>query len=141
MSISTRTFALDRTDSLHRISGAKFSAMLADPKTHLIPEFASQRIRVAEAAVELINRKPTAVVRMVFFLLGFDKSGALEVDAFMQQSAAVVDTLLVKCEPRKGNILDARSRLVVSGGRWKPTPAIQTLFHNAALGRVKCPSI
>ena len=112
--------------------------MLSSPKSLPIPEFASQRIRAAEATVELSKRQPSRVVRLVFFMLEFDERGALKVDSLMQQSAAALDTILSGHDRREGNVLDAHSRFVVSGGRWKPTAALHRLLSDAALGRIKC---
>jgi len=36
-------------------------------------------------------------------------------------------------------VLEAQSRFVVRGGRWKPTPDIEAQIRAAALGKQKCP--
>jgi hypothetical protein len=119
--------------------------MLSKPAAHAIPQFASQRVRAAEAIVELIDRRPSRVIRVVFFMLGFDERGVVDADALMRQAAAALDTVHAM-QPfselsREAKVLDGRSRFVVSGGRWRPTSALQALFRNAFLGKKKCLSL
>ena len=115
--------------------------MLSDPSAHPIPQFAAQRVRGAEAVVEQANRRPVRVIRMVFFMLTFNERGVLDADALMRQAAAAFDTLHAQTRSKGSTVLEAQSRFVVSGGRWKPTPAHQALFHKAALGKKKCLSL
>ena len=140
MSFSTRIFVIDQADRLYRLPGSKFSTMLSSPNSLVIPEFAAQRIRAAEASVELIDRLPSRVIRTVFFMLQFDAKGALRSDSLMKQAAAAIDTTLTGLSRRKDNVVDARSRFIAAGGRWKPTPALRKLLTEAALGRMRCPS-
>lgn len=145
VALSTRIFLLVDTDRLYRLPGPRFAAMLSKPVAHPIPQFASQRVRAAEAIVELIDRRPSRVIRVVFFMLGFDERGVVDADALMRQAAAALDTVHAM-QPfnelsREAKVLDGRSRFVVSGGRWRPTSALQALFRNAALGKKKCLSL
>jgi hypothetical protein len=141
MAFSTRIFLLVDTVRLYRLPGSRFAAMLSKPASHAIPQFASQRVRAAEAIVELVDRRPLKVIRMVFFMLGFDERGVVDADALMRHAAAALDTLHA-VQPfnefsREAKVVDGRSRFAVSGGRWRPTPALQALFDNAALGKKK----
>ena len=120
MSFSIRLFVLDQTDRLLRLPAARYSAMLAIPEAHRCPQFGSQRIRAAEAAVELIERRSVRVVRVVFFMLGFDEMGTLDVNSLMRQAGAVAGTFLPENESRKGHVVDARNQFVIDGGRWNP---------------------
>jgi len=130
---------IDQTNHLSRLSGSKFAAMLADPTAHPIPQFAARRVRGAEAVVEQAQRRPVRVIRMVFFMLAFNERGILDADALMRQAAAAFDTLYPQTRSKGSTVLDAQSRFVVSGGRWKPTPALEAEIRAAALGKQKCP--
>ena len=141
MSFSVRTFVFDRADRLHRLPGSKFSAMISSPNSCVIPEFASQRIRAAEASVELIDRQPSRVARVVFFMLEFDGKGALRPDSLMNQAAAAIEMTFGGMKYREGNVVDARSRFIAGGVAWKPTPVLRKVITDAALGRVRCSSI
>jgi hypothetical protein len=76
---------------------------------------------------------------MVFFMLTFDERGVLDADALMRQTAAALDTVQPQTRSNGSTVLDAKSRFVVSGGRWKPTPALEAAIRAAALGKQKCP--
>jgi hypothetical protein len=77
---------IDQGNRLSRLSGLRFAAMLSDPSAHPIPQFATQRVRGAEAVVEQSQRRPVTVIRMVFFMLTFSESGVLDADALMRQA-------------------------------------------------------
>ncbi len=72
MGISCRVFLLDQNDHLFRLPVTKFAQMLEEPAEHRFPSFSGQRIRAAEALVELIGREPTRVIRITFYILTFD---------------------------------------------------------------------
>ncbi len=110
--------------------------MLSDPSAHPIPQFAARRVRGAEAVVEQAQRCPVKVIRMVFFMLTSNERGVLDTDALMRQAAAAFDTVLPQARSKGSTVLDG---FVVSGGRWKPTPALEAELRAAALGKQKCP--
>jgi len=112
--------------------------MLSDPSAHPIPQFAAQRVRGAEAVVEQSHRRPVKVIRIVFFMLTFSERGVLDMDTLMRQAAAL-DTVHPQTRSNGSTVLDAQSRFVVSGGRWKPTPVLDAEIRAAALGKKKCP--
>jgi hypothetical protein len=64
------------------------------------------------------------------------------IEHWAEQAAAALDTSHAMQSfnelSREAKVVDGRSRLAVSEGRWRPTPAHQALFHNAALGKKKC---
>ena len=130
---------IDQANHLSRLPGSKFSAMLSDPSAHPIPQFAARRVRGAEVVVEQAHRRPVKVIRMVFFMLAFNERGVLDTDALMRQAVAAFDTLHPQTRSNGSTVLEAHSRFVVSGGRWKPTPALEAEIRAAALGKQKCP--
>ncbi len=67
---------IDQGNRLFRLSGSRFAAMLSDPSAHAIPQFATQRVRGAEAVVEQSDRRPVTVIRMVYFMLTFSEGGS-----------------------------------------------------------------
>lgn len=130
---------IDRKNQLTRLSGSRFAAMLSNPSAHPIPQFAARRVRGTEAVVEQAHRRPVKVIRMVFFMLTFNKRGVLDADALMRHAAAALDTVYPQTRSNGSSVLDAQSRFVVSGGRWKPTPALEAEIRASALGKQKCP--
>lgn len=139
MSFLTRIFMIDQANHLSRLSGSRFAAMLSDPSAHPIPQFGARRVWEAEAVVEQTYRRPVKVIRMVFFMLAFNERGVLDADALMRQAAAALDTVHPQPRSKGSTVLDAQSRFVVRGCRWKPTPALEAEIRAAALGKQKCP--
>jgi len=139
VSLSTRIFIIDQANHLSRLSGSRFAAMLSDPSAQPIPQFAARRVRGTETVVEQAHRRPVKVIRMVFFMLTFNQRGVLDADALMRQAAAAFDTVQPQTRSKGSTVLEAQSRFVVSGGRWKPTPALEAELRAVALGKQKCP--
>lgn len=137
MSYSIRRFVLGPDDTLYRLASAKFSRMVDDPESHRLECFAGQRVRMVEAIVELRDRAPCAVVRLVYQMLGFDAEGRLDQAAFMRQNAAlaemVVDRVLAGLAAKDTDVVDAGSRFVARGGSWQPSAALEREILCAAL--------
>jgi len=137
-----RTFILGPDDTLYRLASAKFSRMVDDPESHRLERFAGQRVRMAEAIVEVCDRAPCAVVRLIYEMLGFDAEGRLDRAAFMRQNAALAELAMSHVIPRleaeETAVVDAGSRFVARGGRWQPSPSLEQEILRAALGELKC---
>ena len=99
---------------------------------------ASSAGRVADIVVQFENRRPVCVVRRVYFVVSFDEEGRLDTRRFLQQQWALVESALgpVLAEPNQGDrILDAASRSIAQGGRWRPKADLAQLIDEAVLGR------
>ena len=142
MSYSTRTFILGPDDALYRLASAKFSRMVDDPASHRLERFAGQRVRMAEAIVEVRDRAPCAVVRLIYEMLGFDGEGRLDRATFVRQNAALAELAMSHVIPRleaeETAVVDAGSRFVARGGSWKPTPKQEREILSAALDETPC---
>jgi hypothetical protein len=82
MGFSSRIFLLDDRDALYRLANSAFAKMLRDPDAHRLAFFAGQRVRMADAIVQLVNRRPIAVVRLTFGILAFDQEGRFDSQGF-----------------------------------------------------------
>jgi hypothetical protein len=137
MSYSIRRFLLGPDDTLHRLASAKFSRMVDDPESDRLECFAGQRVRMVEAIVELRDRAPCAVVRLVYQMLGFDAEGRLDQAAFMRQNAALAEMVLDRVLPpsvaNEPAVVDAGSRFVARGGSWQPSAPLERKILSAVL--------
>ena len=137
-------FLLDQDDGLYRLSSAKFNQMLRDPTSCRLTRFAGARVRMTDVAVELLDRQPIRVVWNTFGFLAFDDEGYFDSGTFdhHQRARAELAWAPLAAEPKGAAIIvDATTRFVAQGGRWKPTRTLQRLIDEAALGRVKCPRL
>ena len=144
MGISCRMFLLDHDDGLYRLPGAKFNQMLRDPTSCRLTRFAGARVRMTNVAEELLDRQPIRVVWNTFGFLAFDDEGYFDSGTFdhHQRARAELAWAPLAAEPKGAAIIvDATTRFVAQGGRWKPTRPLQRLIDEAALGRVKCPRL
>ena len=144
MGISCRMFLLDQDDGLYRLSSAKFNQMLRDPTSCRLTRFAGARVRMTNVAVELLDRQPIRVVWNTFGFLAFDDEGYFDSGTFdhHQRARAELAWAPLAAEPKGAAIIvDATTRFVAQGGRWKPSRTLQRLIDEAALGRVKCPRL
>ncbi len=139
---SARHFIVGPGDTLYRLASTKFSAMLDDPENHHLLRFAGQRVRFVDAIVELRDRVPCAVVRLVYEMLVFDAQGRFDSRTFERHNSALVDLLinpvLGQATTSDSEVVDASSRFIAQGGRWQPSPALAQRIRQAALGEIKC---
>ncbi len=141
MPLSFRRFLLDRDDTLYRTT---FDRMLRNPKSHGLPRFAGQRVRMANVAVELMDRQPVRVVRTTFSILTFNSKGFLDPAAFEHYQQARAELALAPApvpRARHANVVPATQRFVDQGGRWAPSVVVAKLIERAALERMKCPRL
>ena len=138
MTYSPRIFIVGPDDTLYRLASAKFSRLFDDPEHHRLARFAGQRVRMVDAIVEIQERTPCGVVRLVYEMLGFDAEGRLDRGAFERQNAALVDLVVSGSKTTNATIVDASSRFVAQGGRWQPSPSLRRRILGAALGELKC---
>ncbi len=142
MHLSFRTFLLDRDDTLYRLPNTTFDRMLRNPKSHGLPRFAGQRVRMAD--VELMDRQPVRVVRTTFSILTFNSKGFLDPAAFEHYQRARAELALAPApvpRARHANVVPATQRFVDQGGRWAPSVVVAKLIERAALERMKCPRL
>ena len=117
---------------------AIFERLLRDPLHHTMPALAGQRVRMAEILVRLADRRPVQVVRRVYFVVGFDEAGRLDTTRFQKQQRALAESALDGAFAVPGDddcVLDAASRFIAQGGRWRPSSQLAQHIDDTALGR------
>jgi hypothetical protein len=141
MSLSARRFLIAQDGVLYRLADATFTRMLQNPDSHAFPVLAGQRVRMASLMVELIGGAPVRVVRSTFAILSFDGDGRMDSGMFTRQQWALaesaVDPALVGTEHDE-KVLDAATRFIAQGGRWRPSTSLARAINEAALGQVDC---
>jgi hypothetical protein len=140
MTWSLRLFMLGDDDQFFRLPAAGYARMLRHPSDYPVPIFANQRVRCAEAIVELESRRAVRVKRMLFWNARFDDRGVLDTAALGPQSAAAIDATEVASPSPKvvKEVVDASVRFQAEGGSWKPTPAERVEITQMALGEWGC---
>jgi hypothetical protein len=141
MGISSRMFLLDQDDHLYRLPNSTFERMRQDSGSHPITRFASQRVRMADLLVELLDRQPIRVVRSTYGIFTFNADGCFDLNTFERQQWARAEQALAPMSIEfggKSTVVDAKTRFVAQGGQWIPSRALACRIGDAALERVTC---
>jgi hypothetical protein len=139
MNLSSRRFLIAQDGALYRLADATFTRMLRNPGNHAVPVLAGQRVRMASLIVELIGGAPVRVVRSTFATLSFDEDGHMDSGMFTRQQWALAESTLepaLVSTEREEKVLNAATRFVAQGGRWRPSASLERTINEAALGQV-----
>lgn len=137
MGLSYGLLLLDQNDHLYRLPVAQFNRMLSAPATARLPRFAGQRIRAVAIHLQLVDRRPTAVVGASFHMLQFDRAGVLDADAYHEEESRRAAAALAPARTRPA-VIDATETFAARGGSWTPSKAMARAIEAAALGQVRC---
>ena len=143
-SVSVRTFFITDEDEILQVSIAKFERMLKGSDKENTEKFAGKCVRAAEIAVMIENRKPSAVLRAIYFYLHFDEKGILDYDRFMMDGHLVAAAGIspIYMEKPKDNIIDAQQEFAKRKRDhavwWKPNMQIESDILDASIGDLKC---
>src|SRR5262249_51831529 len=89
MGRSLRVVLIDRDSICHRITRRQHEQLYDG--TLAMPQFANERLRVAEAVLELKNRRPVEIVRVWLRYWSFDSAGYLDKTKIDEEAAARMD--------------------------------------------------
>ncbi|MCG6881098.1 MAG: hypothetical protein LJE96_18405 [Deltaproteobacteria bacterium] len=145
-SYSIRHFIIDKNDQIFKISQAKFNRMLTHNSEEKFPSFAGLRLRYAEIAIELKDRKPHSVIRSIFSHLSFDSDGFLDYNRYLKDGGIVSSAgILDFGKMSAGNLIDANKifskKLRDNTVWWIPKHKIEKAIYDASLDFIKIKSI
>jgi hypothetical protein len=89
-SSSLRYILVDLNDQVFRLPQVKFDRLLSKHPRDVLPQFAGQRVRAAETIIELENRRPVGVLRIIFQYLHFDEQGHLDYEQYMRDGVSMM---------------------------------------------------
>lgn len=141
MGWSSRPFLVAADGELLRLAGAAFSRMLRPGSPCRVPQFAAQRLRMAEVVVETADRVVLGVRHVSFSVLSFDADGCLDVAQLNTHQVARPDVMLSTVLAGSGSdakVVDAACRFAARGGSWEPDPPLRRRIESAALGTLSC---
>jgi hypothetical protein len=132
-----RHILVDQNDAVIRLSNRLFQRLWDNSQGDTLPQFAGCRVRWAEAAVKLQDRKPVRILRVVFCYLYFDQEGHLDRDKVMKDGALMMEAGMGSIAPTKsGSVIHASSRFAARRrdheAIWKPSRELNKAIYNAA---------
>jgi hypothetical protein len=148
MKLSHRIILIDSSGQVLRMPNSRFERLLRPRPTDRFPQFAGQRVRVAEVIVGLENRRPVDIVRISYFYLHFDKKGFADYETFMRHGALAMEA----ATGSQWLFPDETTNVIPAGHRfaarrrdheavWKPTSSLARSIYKAALDDPEYPRL
>jgi hypothetical protein len=136
MSVGIRAFLFNDNDTIERLPLTRYERLLRSHPKECLPQYAGKCVRFAEVAVELKERKPVQILRVVYGILPFDSEG--RIDAVEQEKemrlCAEMTPPIFKDRPSP-KIVDAKHQFAKKRFddqfRWEPTPEIEKAIVEA----------
>lgn len=94
MGFSCRRYLVAADNTIYRLANSEFDRMLRNLACHRIPQFAGQRVRMADVIAELVAREPIAVVRKTFAMFTFDDKGRVDPTQLSKKQIALAEVAL-----------------------------------------------
>jgi len=139
MGIAIWIFFVNDDDSIQRFPLARFERLIDRNPNERLPEYANKRIRYVEVALELEQRKPVGILRILYLILPFDSEG--RVDAAEQEKERRLGVEMMSpilMDRNSKQVVEARHRFAKrrfdNEYRWKPTQKMEADIMAAIFG-------
>ena len=138
MGTSIRIFFVDDDGAIKRFPLARYLRLTERDQNEHLPEYANTRVRCVEAAIELEQRKPVGILRLLYIILVFDAEGRLDATEKEKEWQLNAETAPPFLEQESKQIVDARHRFAKRRFhhryRWEPTQEIEFAVMEALFG-------
>ena len=142
-SASIRQFLISDSDEIFRVSNTKFGRMLEGSFEEKAKMFSGQRIRAAEIVVQIENRKPVQVIRVIYYYLHFNENGVLDYDRFIEDGTILWEAGTPDFFENKdnGNLINAQKEFAKRRRyytiRWEPNMELERNILDASIDEFK----
>ena len=142
MGIGLRIYFLDDTDSLQRLSVARYERLMNRVPAEAIPQYAGKRMRCAMVSLEVEGRKPKSIIRIDYMIIPFDTEGRLDSTELMEEMRLVTEfafsPLSILDEEDNRKIVNARDVFAkkrhTQEYTWVPEPEVEEAIVTAIFG-------
>ena len=140
--LSIRVFIVENDDTIKRLPLARYERLLRRDPDERLSRYAGQRVLYALIVVNLVNRKPIAVVKDEYAYLDFDKEGRFKEPVYEEVESSPLDMLdILSFEQKKDRrVIDARHKFArkryFDKNRWEPTDEIVTAIAETIFGKL-----
>ncbi len=140
MGVGLRIFLVNDDDTIKRLPLVRYERLVRRDPQEIMPQYAGKRVRYAEVAVELEQRKPVEILRLQYFILPFDSEGRIDAAEREKEMRLAVDVLPPYTKDEDlGDVIDARhffaKKRYDNEYRWRPTPEIEAEILRAIFGK------
>ena len=132
MPLRRHMFVVSEDETVRRFPTARYDRLRTDASLRL-PEYANQRLRVAEVVVESADRFPMRLQIHTTLFLSFDATGALDKDPqqWLREAGEYLDVAMA---PPADTAARFRKRRLDHQHRWDVTPRIVAHIADAVFG-------
>ena len=111
MGLSIRVFIVEDDDTLKRLPLARFERLRKRDPAERLSEYAGKRVRYALVIVDLLDRRPIAILKDEFGFLDFDDEGRLKKDEHEKKESLAFDMLTpLFADQTNRRVIDARHK-------------------------------
>lgn len=130
MGIAIWIFFVNDDDSIQRFPLARFERLIDRNPNERLPQYANKRVRYVEVALELEQRKPVGILRILYLILPFDSEGRVDAAEQEKERRLGVEMLPPILMDRSAkHVVEARHRFAKrrfdNEYRWEPTQEIE----------------
>ena len=139
MGIAIWIFFVNDDDSIQRFPLAGFERLIDRNPNERLPEYANKRVRYVEVALELEQRKPVGILRILYLILPFDSEGRVDAAEQEKERRLGVEMMSPVLTDRDSKqVVEARHRFAKrrfdNEYRWKPTQEMEADIMAAIFG-------
>jgi len=139
MGIAIWIFFVNDDDSIQRFPLAGFERLIDRNPNERLPEYANKRVRYVEVALELEQRKPVGILRILYLILPFDSEGRVDAAEQEKERRLGVEMMSPVLTDRDSKqVVEARHRFAKrrfdNEYRWKPTQEMEAAIMAAIFG-------
>ncbi|MFH0725090.1 MAG: hypothetical protein V2B19_01825 [Pseudomonadota bacterium] len=137
MGFSIRIFFVNDQDEIKRISYASFERILRRDPKQAHHEHKNSRIRYAEVVLEVENRKPVSIVRIVYGYLKFDSKGYADKKFLAEEQRVAMGMMSLPLPGDSSIVVHASDRfaqkIFKDNFSWTPTFELEQTIFKAAI--------
>lgn len=143
-SVSVRFFLIIEGDEILRVPLNKFERLLECASGEKMERFAGKRVRVAEIGVKLENRRPTEVIRTIYYYFHFNEKGIIDKDKLRNDGiiVSIAGISPMFTQKPQDNIINAQQKFAKRKRDhavwWKPNMQLERNILDASIGEFKC---
>lgn len=143
MEPSIRRILVDQNDQVIRLNNSLFDRLWKQGQKEALTQFAGCRLRYAEIIVDIQERRPVGILRVIFEYLYFDQAGRLDKDRIMRDNVLKMEAsgIGATVSNRTGPVIDAAWRFAARRrdheAVWQPDHELTMAIFEAALDSKK----
>lgn len=133
MGFGIRIFFIDKDDNIKKIPLSRFERIYARDPKELLPEYKDSHIRYSEVVVELENRKPISIARIVYGYLQFNSNGQVD-EEFLDIEGQVAINMLpsISLPGESEKVINASDKFAQKRFKneftWTPSPELEEII-------------